>query len=421
MKSLFRLLSVFVARGTSAIGNMLFSLAIARIGGPAVLGQATVFVGILGAGGTLASGGLDSLVLRAASRGSPTGKGASQTGILLVGLRRMAASSVFITLGGALLLGSGLFGESLPWSTVTFLVALPIVSAQALVAAYFKATDRAWMAPFFESGGYSLIAALLLFGAMAGLPIGPLPAIMLALVMLGMLAVAIVSRERTRETAGGESPEAALAGSQFDFVAIAFATFIVQSGAFTLAGPFLSHETLGLLRGAERFAVIVMFPMLAINPFIAPRIVRLTSLGDTAGLRRLTAKAVMVSAAAGLISLPFMLFAPSLVLSVMGPNFSGAAGHLQLLAVANFGIVALGPFPMILNMSGFERIAMWLNLTSLVVAVITYPLLSYLLGAGGFVAAYMIVTQSRSIAIAAACFLGPLAGKRIAARRRGEV
>ena len=96
---------------------------------------------------------------------------------------------------------------------------------------------------------------------------------------------------------------------QLDFSLIVLATFLTKAGSFLLAAPFLSEVDLGLLRAAERLALLVSFPMLAINPIIAPGIVRLSRGGDAAGLRRLVLRAVTASSGiAACLLLPLLIF-----------------------------------------------------------------------------------------------------------------
>jgi len=175
----------------------------------------------------------------------------------------------------------------------------------------------------------------------------------------------------------------------------------MQSGSFLIAAPFLSENDLGFLRAAERLALLVSFSVLAINPVITPRIVQFSRGGETVGLRRVTMRAGMASTGIGACVLLPLLIWPEQTLSLMGAEFGAAADYLRLMALTQFVAAMLGPLSPVLNMSGRERAAMWINVVALVLALGLIPLLCAEYGALGFAVAYSVVVVARLALVAA--------------------
>src|SRR5690606_37529167 len=89
----------------------------------------------------------------------------------------------------------------------------------------------------------------------------------------------ILAKMLRPETSENSPPQANVAPSfqkfllgGWPFTIVALSVLVTQSGAFAIGGYVLDQESLGLLRGAERLAMIIGFSLTAINPFIAPRI-----------------------------------------------------------------------------------------------------------------------------------------------------
>ncbi|MDE2561267.1 MAG: hypothetical protein KGL48_03375 [Sphingomonadales bacterium] len=416
MKGSFRLLATFGGRGVSAIGGMLFSVAVARAAGAAALGQMAILFGILGVASAIACRGYDMILLRSTAREVDPETGRGAVAILYRAFVRVVPGAVVAGVLAALVAYSGALGTMMPDTALAMLIALPLLTLLMLVAAFFKGLDKAWFAPMFEIGGISLVASPLVFAARLGGPANPVWSIVAAAVLLAMIAAVLVRREASFGHKPAQDPAVLLQGGQVDFMLIGLATFVVQAGAFTFVGTALAQDTIGLLRAAERFAMVVSFPTLAVSPFIAPRIARHARDGNVDGLIRVSRKAVIASIAAGGAPFLAMQFASGPLLSLMGPGFVAAAPYLHAMALAHMVLVATNPFAMLLAMSGRERPAMWINIVALVAAVVSYPGFSALFGPWGFVAAYVLVAVARSLAIAAVAITGIARARRPVAR-----
>ena len=278
-----RFSATFISRIGAAVGGSFLAFLVARQGGPTVLGQFALFVSLLGTIGILTRRGLDVILIRAVAEAKANRDAALPIRLLRTAAKLCLWPSVVMSIAGAALLSSGMFGPVLPGSAVAFVLALPLSTALNLVSGYVKGSGRTWISPLFEIGGISVVACLLVAG---GLLIGQRFAgslapvvLVVAMGLVSLMALTFLWRDGVAVGSGqveGSAPRdpKELWQGQWDFTLIALAGFLLQAGSFSLAAPFLTSADLGLIRGAERLAVMVSFPILAINPFIAAQIVQ---------------------------------------------------------------------------------------------------------------------------------------------------
>lgn len=406
-RSIGTFLSVMGARGGSALGGILLSLIIARLSGADGLGQFAVFTALLGTLSLLALHGTDILMIRAVAWADGQGKAGSTLGLLWHG----AVPVLFVSLAmggvGSLILASGLLGTPFPGAVMLMPLVLVMQATLALIAGYAKGRTRAWLAPAFEIGGVSLFGALILLLISQAQPSigrsGIMGAFIAALLISGAIAASMLLRDWRRfpQRTASDDQKTELRSGRLDFTLIAVATFVAQAGSFLLAAPFLSETDLGLLRGAERLVLVVSFSVLVVDPVIAPRIAKLSRAGDKRGLNRTILQTMALSGLLAVPALALIMIWPQALLRLMGEEFVPASGYLQIMAAAHFVTAILGPLSMVLNMTWRERMSMWVSILTLALAVTAIPLMSYVYGPTGFVAAYcgIILTRLSLIAV----------------------
>ncbi len=135
---------------------------------------------------------------------------------------------------------------------------------------------------------------------------------------------------------------------------------MVGSWMGTLLLSFLdgSDEEVARFSMAAKAAQLAAVVLMAINTIIAPRFAAFHAIGDYWRLQRV---AVAATAATVLFSLPYLLlliFAPSFVMGVFGPQYVQAAGLLPILAFGQLVNTATGPVGQVLSMCGHERLVM---------------------------------------------------------------
>jgi O-antigen/teichoic acid export membrane protein len=406
MESMKKILISLCARGCGMLGGVLLSIVVARLTGTEGLGSFAVFLGVIGSLGILARRGQDRLLIRAVAIWDCKAHTGTTIALLFHGISKALIPSILLGVLGSALLASGLVGTAFPTAVGSMPIALPLLTILALISGYTKGRSRAWLAPLFEIGGVSLIAgiALIVISFYAPISSGSLVmwALIGALLFLLLTAAAMILRDMPNDfhiPILDRDQKAELRAGEVDFTLIALATFLTQAGAFLLAAPFLPEADLGLLRAAERLALLVSFSVLAINPVIAPRIVRLSRGGDPIRLRRLTGRAMLASTGiAACVLVPLVIW-PGPALALMGPEFTAAVPYLRVMACAQLLAAAIGPLAMMLNMSGRERLSMWINLATLALAAALVPGLSLAYGATGFAVAYAAIILARTLLV----------------------
>lgn len=395
--------STFITRGMGAVGGMLLSLFVARIAGAEGLGSFAVFLSLLGVGSIFARRGKDMLLVRAVawSLTQVEHKGVA-IALLWHSIVRVFFPAFILGCFISGLLASGVFGKAFPKTIPYMPIMLFMMTVLFLVAGYIKGVSRASLSPLFGIGGISAITALILAAATFLEAIVQVEfvttAFCMALTLLICIACMVIWVDRPESWhlyALNESHKEELHSGQIDFTFIALATFLTQAGSFLLAAPFLQETDLGLLRSAERLALLVSFPMLAINPVIMPHIVRLSRSANATALQRLMRIAIIVSGtASACVALPLLIW-PEIALNFMGEEFIIATSYLRWMVCVQLLVAIFGPLAALLNMSGRERASMWINVGALILAIVAIPICSIVYGAPGFVLAYSVIIVAR--------------------------
>ena len=393
----------FFTRGAAALGGVLFSLIVARLAGPEGLGLLAVFLSVLVVGALLARRGLDILLIRAVAKAKFLKEYGLPIRLFHYSLGKAMMTAFFIAIPVASIVFMGWLKISIPGAAISLLICIPMLTFLALISGFLKGVGRPWVAPLFEIGGISLLATLLII---AGMSVGLTLNIMniLLLFVVSMVLLCCIGIAHVLYTVPRSIPAPALTPrhrdelsyGQIEFTLIAVSTYLVQAGAFLLVVPYLSEQSLGLVRAAERLALIISFPVLVIEPFIAAQIVRYVQMRQQTEIKRLIVKAMLGGSAIVIPIFLFILIVPQIPLQWMGEEFVPATPYLRAMAFAHFVVVLLGPFIMVLNMGGGEKDAMWIALATLVTAFALYPVAASIWGAAGFVGAYVFLTIARS-------------------------
>lgn len=406
---MLRLMSTMTAQGVATLGGMALSIVIARALGPEGLGSFTILFSAVSLSSLVAKRGVDILVTRATAQATLAHDESEFPALLARAFVMVLQGCAVVGVIAWVLLSLGLFGAPLPYAGIALAVTLPAFASLAVVATHLKGLRLTWLAPLFEAGSLSAMTAgafLALSHANGAADLALVaPSLMVGsavLVGLAVLVLTIVWRRRSVRLSGfrqSEFARASLSRGQVELTTIAAVTFLVQAGSFLLAAPFLAEDQLGLLRAAERLAQVVSFPSLAIMPLIMASIVTHARTGDRVQQRRLLVRAGLGGGALAILPFLFMLVFPELALSLMGPEFGGAATYLRVLAAVNLVAVTLNPLTIFLNLAGHERSLMWISLATLGASVLLYSGLSWAYGGIGFVTAYAAVVCGRLLLV----------------------
>ena len=128
-----------------------------------------------------------------------------------------------------------------------------------------------------------------------------------------------------------------------------------QTGV-VLLGAIGSPAAAGLYSVAQRGALLIAFPLAAVNAAIGPTAARLWATHDRARLQHLvtvSARAVLLGSLP--IALAFILFGRQIITILFGPEFAAANAPLAILSIGQLANAATGSVGVLLVMTGYQH------------------------------------------------------------------
>lgn len=122
-----------------------------------------------------------------------------------------------------------------------------------------------------------------------------------------------------------------------------------------MIGLFMDTEQVGLYKVAAKTAILVLFPLFAVNAVVAPRFAELYTHGDHAMLQRLASTAahwIFWSSLAGAL---FLFVASGFILGLFGTTFLQAEKPLMILIAGQLINAGAGPVGPLLLMTGHQQ------------------------------------------------------------------
>jgi O-antigen/teichoic acid export membrane protein len=270
-----------------------------------------------------------------------------------------------IGIGAALV--AALMGEALSYTTMLAfafgLIALLFLALGRVAQSALMGFRQVVLAQLPEYALRPLLLLLLVAAAylILGPPLDPVLVVLLYAASIGgaLLAAVLLLRARTPRPMKMEEPHFMTRSWAMGAVALAFlsAAMVVnmQAGVFML-GVLEGTESAGLYAVAQRAALLISFPLAAVNVALAPTAARLWARAEKARLQRLvtfSARGVV------LLSLPlalgFILFGGFILSLLFGPAFSAGAEALTILSVGQLANAVTGSVGTLLVMTGNQR------------------------------------------------------------------
>lgn len=250
------------------------------------------------------------------------------------------------------------------------IVAIPGLVTLRLIRGAFQANDRTSVGLFWELIAWNAFVALGGLAAMWGfLPASSRAASQVyvgAAVLAAVLASFALLRIRWPRSTSQEGTYRAWFRSGLGFAGLAVVGLLVHQADILILSMVGTRAEIGLYSIANRSALLVLILLAPIQQVIGPRIAKAWSDEDLSNVALFARRAARLGIVAGLALLGFFLAFGSFFLAIFGTEFSHAAPTLRILAAAQMGLLVLGPGPMVLIMTGAERVAALVQALSLI-------------------------------------------------------
>ena len=356
------LMRTFVARGFAAVGGVLLFVVLGRLYGAEGVGVFALAQSIYLGAGILARYGMDNALMRYVGQ-DPTAS------VVPVYLRMALTKSALLSTVAAVIVfllrdqfarwfDAPMLGIVLPGIAL----AIPPFTVAFVLAGFMKGIRKPATACLLENGIISLITVGILLGANIFLEvniasIGWIMAIAAWLVFgLGFCQIILWFRDSILVQTNITLEYKQFKATSNVFFTMTLAELMQTVITVMIAGVLLNSSELGMLKVAERIALLISFILAVINGVLPPVFAKLYNQGNTLEISKIARKGVQ----AGLIlTSPVILvclIAPSWVLSHFGAEFCEASTLLRIIVLAQAFNVATGSVGFILNMTGNARL-----------------------------------------------------------------
>lgn len=205
--------------------------------------------------------------------------------------------------------------------------------------------------------------------------------------LLPVLALGAVVQRRWRHLERGVGAVVALVRAvrrTWKFAVNQFASYLGSAIEIWMAGLLLSALDTSLFSAAQRLALLIVVPLIALQVVFAPLCARLLHQGDTERLERVLRTGATVAALGTVVLWLPTVLTPEVVLGVVfGQQFSAAAGVLVVLSLGNLVNVLTGLSGVALTMSHREGAAATIQVATLLLRVVVGTIAALVWGVWG--------------------------------------
>jgi len=175
--------------------------------------------------------------------------------------------------------------------------------------------------------------------------------------VLATVVAALVWRGVTRNwgSAGAPVDAGRLTQEAWPYFIAAIAATLSGSADLLILSIFGQSEEVGIYAVASRIAVLFALISVGVNGVVAPQFAQLASAGDIPALRRLSWKACLLTAVAGLPLLLVAIVFPTPLLALFGPEFIDGVLVMQLVVAGRYVNLVSGPLGHLLQMAGAQN------------------------------------------------------------------
>lgn len=398
-------LAAYGLKALNAVAAFIATALIARIAGPAVVGDYGLAVLTASMLGLIAMRGLDQISLRQIAGDLRIGDTAAARGILNWSRRTGAVSTVIITLAFAAALAAGPLARLLaidPEALAATALGIGSFAFYRLGLCVVRGAGRPIAGQFFEGFNSLIFALLVSLLWWQALPITALGAVLLffACQIVSVVIMWSVIARVSQSWAAATLPDTkALTRAGLPIMAVQSMHMFSDWLLLALIAGAATSADVGAMRVAMQIVLIIALVVSTGETYIAARIAGDLRAGrpDLIWARHRRATIAMALLIGPLIAVCILLPGPLLGLA-FGPGFVVAAPALAIMALGQGTKILTGPIGGLLTMTGLENRLFIISITGLAILVGLAVILIPQWGLAGAAAAHAATISYRNIA-----------------------
>lgn len=398
-------LFAYGAKAANAVAAFAATAILARVAGPAVIGNYSFAVVTATLFGIIASQGLDITILRVIAGDLRLGNSGAARGVLRYSLIAVAVVTLVITLGFAAAVATGRVAEWLETDQQAMLAAIIGIGSVAffrLGLAGLRAVGRPVAGQFYEGLG-SFIFVTLVAGLWYGAkPVSAALAVLMffACQLTAVIIIWIIIRRDARHWDAAIDPDRLSLSRQGVPIMAIQGTLMFQDWLlFALVGGAASAAAVGALRVAMQVVLAIGVVVATGETYIAAKVAGDIRAGRPDLVWRRHRRATLAMAlATGPLVLVCILFPAPLLGYAFGPAFAIAGPALAIMAAGQATKLVTGPIGGLLTMSGHQNWLLRFTIVGLALQVGLALWLVPLLGLEGAAIAQAVSAAFRNVA-----------------------
>lgn len=408
-KSIYsQLLSTMIVRGLAVVGGLLLGVVVGRLYGAGRLGEFSIVQAWIILVGVVSRFGIENSIIRnIAKQGVSWGGGGMYMGVsLIVAFCSIVLFCPLLIASNFNFSSSSLMG-GVSSSMGVILCTVPFYALCFVNAAFLKAIGKAPLASLVENGGIATLTVFfilvircfdindnILYYSLA------LSSFILFLCSFFFLACKYDYFYRGFNLVGAYR----LMKSSSDYLITNITVLFQQFLSIIVAGFFILDFEVGLLKSAERVALMVGFVLMVVNSVISEKIANRFYNSDLYAIEAVFNQSLRFSLVVSLPVFIFLFVFPEFALSAFGVGFGGASTMLRILIVGQLFNILTGPVGVVLNMTENQRVMRNIAFFSTLIGALLMFVLIIDYGKEGAALSIALTIACQNIAAAYFCF-----------------
>ena len=217
--------------------------------------------------------------------------------------------------------------------------------------------------------------------------------------LLGLLAALAVLRREVIGVPSAPVSRALLLGSALPLLLTGLVNLVTMRADLWTVGVLFEPDQVAIYGAAKRLIVLVSVPLAILNLVVPPIIAELYAKRDLDRLQAALRGAATLVGIPAIATVAFLALASEQVLGLaFGASFRVGGPILALLSLERVAFVWVGSTGLVLMMTGYERVLLFITLASAVFTVAAVVVGGHLYGVAGVAAGYVAGSSGQQLA-----------------------